>query len=58
MPPPQDTPARILVVEDERAIRDLIVMLLSDEGYEAMVAPNGAVALESPLTWCGRRRRA
>ena len=46
MTPPQDTPSPILVVEDERAIRDLIVMLLSDEGYEALVAPNGAVALD------------
>ncbi len=45
MTPPQDTPSPILVVEDERAIRELIAMVLSDEGYEPVVAPNGAVAL-------------
>jgi CheY-like chemotaxis protein len=35
-----------LVVDDERAIRDLIEMLLSDLGYEPLVAPDGAVALD------------
>jgi len=43
---PQDTRSPILVVEDEPAIRDLIAMLLTDEGYEPLVASNGAVALD------------
>jgi CheY-like chemotaxis protein len=42
---PQDTPSRVLVVEDEQPIRDLIAMVLSDQGYEAVVAPDGAIAL-------------
>ncbi len=37
---PQDTLPRVLVVEDEESIREVIAMLLSDEGYEALVAPN------------------
>lgn len=43
---PQDTLPRVLVVEDEESIREVIAMLLSDEGYEALVAPNGVVALD------------
>jgi two-component system, chemotaxis family, chemotaxis protein CheY len=44
--PPQDRPSRVLVVDDDQPIRDLIAMVLSDKGYEAVVAPNGAVALD------------
>ena len=44
--PPQDTPSRVLVVDDDQPIRDLIATVLADEGYEAVVAPNGAVALD------------
>ncbi len=44
--PPQDTPSRVLVVDDDQPIRDFLAMALSAEGYEAVVAPNGAVALD------------
>lgn len=36
----------ILVVEDERDIRDLIAEILEEEGYEAVGAENGAAALD------------
>src|SRR5919202_1964848 len=39
-------PARVLVVEDEPAIRMFLVDALQDEGYEVMAAANGAQALE------------
>jgi CheY-like chemotaxis protein len=37
---------RILVVDDEAAIRDLVTTMLQDEGYEVVSARNGAEALE------------
>ena len=37
--------ARVLVVEDDRAMREVVLMVLSDEGHEVLAAPNGAVAL-------------
>jgi CheY-like chemotaxis protein len=36
---------RVLVVDDEPPLRDLIRMVLEDEGYEVMTATNGAEAL-------------
>lgn len=36
---------RILVVDDEDTIRELVVMALADEGYETAVACHGAEAL-------------
>ncbi len=39
------TPARILLVEDDTAIRETIAELLSDEGYRVTSAANGAEAL-------------
>ena len=36
---------RILVVDDDDTIRELIVMALDDEGYETAVACHGAEAL-------------
>jgi two-component system, OmpR family, phosphate regulon response regulator PhoB len=36
---------RILVVEDEDVIRDMIVLALEEEGYEVAVASDGRVAL-------------
>ena len=36
----------ILVVDDEPGIREVIVMLLQDEGYRVLQAENGARALE------------
>jgi CheY-like chemotaxis protein len=38
--------AKILVVDDEPAIRDLIVAVLEDEGYEVLGANSGPKALE------------
>ena len=35
----------ILVVDDDEAIRDMVAMVLEDEGYEVATAPNGAQAL-------------
>ena len=40
------TLARILVVEDEPLIRDMIVLSLEDEGYEIITACDGREALE------------
>jgi two-component system cell cycle response regulator CpdR len=37
--------ARILVAEDDDALRDLIVRALSEEGHELTMAPDGAAAL-------------
>ena len=37
---------RVLVVEDDPAIRQLIAFALSDEGYEVEEAANGRTALE------------
>lgn len=37
---------RVLVVDDERPIRDVIAEALRDSGYEVETAPNGAAALE------------
>lgn len=39
-------PARVLVVDDDRAIRETIRIILEDEGYEVVDARNGAEALE------------
>ena len=39
-------PARILVVDDEDAIRDLIVTILSGAGYDVSSAPNGRAAIQ------------
>lgn len=38
-------PQRILVVDDERTIRELVCEVLADEGYEVIGASNGAEAL-------------
>ena len=39
-------PARILVVDDEAAIRDFLARILRRSGYEVLVAGDGAEALE------------
>jgi two-component system nitrogen regulation response regulator NtrX len=39
--------SRILVVDDEDAIRRSLAGLLADEGYDVAVAPDGAAALEA-----------
>ena len=37
--------ARLLVVEDDPAMRDLMVELLTDAGYDVMAAPGGSRAV-------------
>ena len=39
---------QILVVEDEPDIRELLVDLLSDAGYDVIEASDGGAALEKP----------
>jgi len=43
-------PARILVVEDDRLILDLMELLLQRAGYEPVLIQNGIEALESVKT--------
>jgi len=42
---------RVLVVDDDRDIRELLVAVLSDDGYEAQGARNGREALEVLERW-------
>ena len=39
--------ACVLVVDDDRDIRDLVHLVLADDGYEVVEAPNGAAALDA-----------
>jgi two-component system response regulator PilR (NtrC family) len=39
-------PARILVVDDERSMRELLAIVLRREGYEVILAENGRAAIE------------
>lgn len=39
-------PGRVLVVDDDWAIRRLVVQILADEGFEPVAHENGAVALD------------
>src|SRR3990172_7694679 len=47
--PGKSTPARVLVVHDELAIRKGLVFLLQKEGYETLEAEDGAQVLELVL---------
>lgn len=52
---PAQTPGRVLVVEDEEAIRETIADALRDEGYEVECARDGLAALavlEARLPQC------
>jgi two-component system response regulator PilR (NtrC family) len=40
-------PARILVVDDERSMRELLAIVLRREGYEVILAENGRTAIET-----------
>jgi two-component system, NtrC family, response regulator PilR len=42
---PDRTPTRILVVDDERSMRELLGIVLRREGYEVMIAENGRGAV-------------
>jgi len=45
-PPPESTPMRILVLDDEASIRDFLVRILRRNGYEPVAAVDGDSALE------------
>ena len=38
---------RILIVDDDESIRQIVRICLTDEGYEVFEAPNGQVALDT-----------
>ncbi len=40
-------PARILVVDDERSIREMLAIVLRREGYEVLLAENGRSAIDT-----------
>jgi two-component system response regulator PilR (NtrC family) len=40
-------PARILVVDDERSMRELLAIVLRREGYEVLLAENGRAAIKT-----------
>ncbi len=40
------TPARVVVVDDDRSIRETLRLALEDEGYTVVEAPDGIAALE------------
>ena len=41
-----DEPTRVLIVDDDEAIREVLRVVLEDEGYQVIEAPDGLVALE------------
>lgn len=41
------TRAKLVVVDDDAAIRDILEMVLSSEGYEVLTAADGFAALEA-----------
>jgi len=45
-PPADRRPPRILVVDDERSMRELLAIVLRREGYEVLVAENGRTAID------------
>ncbi|MEO8501737.1 MAG: response regulator [Vicinamibacteria bacterium] len=45
LPPAADQVPRVLIVDDERANRELLTIMLEPEGYEITTAANGPEAL-------------
>jgi CheY-like chemotaxis protein len=43
---PSDNAVRVLVVDDDEPIRDVLRAALEDEGYQVIEAPDGLIALE------------
>src|SRR4029079_12904110 len=39
-------PARVLVVDDERSMRELLSIVLKRDGYDVLVAEDGAAAVD------------
>jgi two-component system response regulator QseB len=50
MSPPSPAPPRVLLVEDESRLTDMLTKLLTEEGYEVDVAPDGQRGLHLGLT--------
>ena len=42
-------PSRVLIAEDDRAVRESVVRALTYEGYEVLAAPEGAEAIQIAL---------
>lgn len=53
---PPNRPPRVLLTEDDRAMRDLLQQALEDRGYAVIEAPDGRDAL-SWYRWSDRDRR-
>ena len=47
----RSTPVRVLVVDDEADIREVVTWMLADEGYEVRGARHGAEALPLARDW-------
>ena len=45
--PVERRPARILVVDDERSMRELLAIVLRREGHEVLLAENGRMAIDA-----------
>src|SRR6188474_561955 len=45
-PKTTQAPARVLVVDDERSMRELLSIVLRRDGYEVLIAEDGAAGLE------------
>ena len=43
---------KILVADDEKEIRDILKLLLSEEGYEVVEAENGKAAVDLAARMC------
>lgn len=43
--------SRVLVIEDDEPLRELVAILLADEGYRVRAAPAGREALSSLHEW-------
>jgi len=49
--PDEQTPARVLVVDDERIIADSIALILRGRGFDSRAVYSGEDAAELALTW-------
>ena len=52
--PTERRPPRILVVDDERSMRELLAIVLRREGYEVLLAENGRAAIDAARARAGR----
>jgi len=53
-PASSDAPPTVLVVEDEEAVRALVVRIFAEDGYRVLSAPDGASALAAAQGYEGR----